>query len=691
MNRSTLLKKITIIPGFLLCFPLYAAILHLSGVIVLSTSQYPVVKVEREANGTYSGYINHFEGSKFTNAMLRHSFLLDNDGNRYEFVARDRASYELLNSLQFTTTSDNRIYAFNSLRPIDPSAPLEFYLPTPLRSPGVIIFLLSLSANIFILVLLAKRGQLKRMFQSSYRQKQIVLSLFILLFVLHRAYFVDFPLVAVHPDSASYYAPVEMLKSGGLPNFGNRPFVYPLFLFLTFSISDSLFFLAVVQSAITLISLIVLINSVSLVKKELLIPISVLLFVYSASVTVLEHDTAMLSESIYSSFIILSFANMIGFVLKKNTLAFFGFSLFSSLAVFTRPQGIFMIFVFILLLLFAIRSKISKRTLILGILPIVLFYGSSSVYNHKVVGVFAPTTWGEANLAVATMLYWQESQDYPVEINTDIAKIRNIISQRHRDTGLDEKDLKRVWNPRELSPIFLNSFNGAALDIAMSIDGTYENQSREWIRKISIDSIRQNPDLYIKFLVTMLIQFYYPSKEFSIEEYLRNRAQIFYLEKYFSSSRGEPILFKMGKELADSEPSEKILLYSSDSTSPIDLQYRVQFKPTKSLMVHNLMMNSIVRSWPKSLFVTFFFFVPFILLRKIKQNRFDDKAQVLLLLFLGHLGSAMVVSMVEFSQPRYSYPMEPILYTCALLSIFLTYEELAPSFRKTKNRISNAR
>lgn len=295
--------------------------------------------------------------------------------------------------------------------------------------------------------------------------------------------------------------------------------------------------------------------------------------------------------------------------------------------------------------------------------------------------MFAPTTWGEANLAVATFLYWETDPLYPAAINTDIERIRENIAERHAVTKQDATLLDRSWDPGELSPIFVNSFNGPALDIAMTMGGgRYKTADREWIRRIAFDSIRKHPVYYAKFVVSMLYLYFKPAPDDDFRVYLQNRAWLFYVARHYSPEKGKAFMVRLGKEFAREPPPPTLIITESDPNVPMNLSERILIPPTVGWRVYYL--THLARhaffefwAWPICMFVGLI--ASLIVLARTRFRH--DGAFVLFIITISAVGASLVVSLVEYSQPRYSYPMEWVYGMSAVLLPLLLMRSTTPS------------
>ena len=504
--------------------------------------------------------------------------------------------------------------------------------------------------------------------------------LFGLLLVANRCWlFKDYPLVAVHPDSGSYFAITELIKAGEWPNLGNRPPGYPLFMKAVFAFSNTLIALSLVQTIFTALTALSLVYGIYKWRPYLGFPAVAVMAAYVFGCTTLEHDTAMLSESLYASLLMLSFgAILIGF--RKSSSAWMGTASFSmALAILTRPAGLFLIITFIFCVVWFFRKGIKRTALLAFLLPFPLLLGAMSLYNYKIVKALTPTTWGEANLAVATFTYWEQDRNYPTEINKSIEKIQQIISERLKVTKKDRAVLARSWKPRELGQIYVEGFNGPALDIAMLMGGDYETSARKWIRRIAFDSIKKNPTYYAKFVFTMLYQYFTPVPDEDFRTYLKNRAYVFYVNHHFSSSRGLPQMTRMAKEQADSSPRPPIVVTDFNENTEVQLQDRILIPSTWWFRIYEFTHHARKHIfswwiWPFSIFAGCL-----ISICKLARSRLgDDEAFMLFIITLSAVGASLVVSLVEFAQPRYSCPMEWAYGIALILTIAIVFDKKAP-------------
>jgi hypothetical protein len=499
-------------------------------------------------------------------------------------------------------------------------------------------------------------------------------------FVLNRLWlFIDFPLAGIHPDSGSYFAVSELFGTGVWPRFDIRSIGYPLILKIVFTISNKVMSLVLFQTLLSYIAGMTVIIATYRWKRSLGLLATISMIAFFSSVTSVGSDTAMLSESPYTSFMVLSFALLVhAFSQNGWWLSFASASFFMAASLLIRPNGMYLFVTFLMIVMYMFWNRYSKMLILTFIAPFILIVTSMCIYNYVTINVFSVTAWGEANLAVATFTFWEKDESYPREVNESIDKIKNIIDGRFKVTGLDSARLYDSWDHQYLSSIFVQGFNGQALDVSMLLGGKYyDGVNRKWIRKISLDSIKKHPSIYLKFVVTMLRNYYTMPDEGNFSAYLYNRVKVIYLDHHFSARRGIEVMVKMGKEFADSPPPKNVIIRDNiDPKSPLTDQ--IGLIETPLLHAYNL-----TYYFKRLLFTSQIWIIGFILVMvasftKLVASRFrDTSAFLVFLLTISNFGASLVVSLVEYSQPRYSYPMEWVYYYSVLVGIPLLLSEQA--------------
>lgn len=483
--------------------------------------------------------------------------------------------------------------------------------------------------------------------------------------------FFEYPIAAVHPDSASYYAAAEAIGSGAWPGFGVRPPVYPLFLKVVFSVVDRVMAAAVLQTLLSIAAAMLLVWAAYRWSPVLAVPAALAMAGFLCGNAPMEHDTAMLSESLYTTLLMLSFSGLLLAIRRRDhprPLATASTTM--ALAILTRPAGTFLVVTYAVVLAWLFWSRYRSRAIAAFATPLPALLLLMCTYNWRTVGSFAVSTWGEANLAVATFTYWQPDPTYPPRVNQDIGMIQTFVAQRITDVGSDAKLLDRSWDVRELSRIFVLGFHGHALDIAMGLgERGYEATGRQWIRRIAFDSIRKRPLVYAKFVYAMLYNYFRPWPEYDFKEYIVNRVQNLFVNRSYSVRNASPLLVRTAKEFADASPPPGVVVAEFDPEKMTDARESILIAPSPGWRLYRLT-YSIRRVgfetwlWRIALFAALIASA----FTLVRTRGHHAASFAIFVMTVSTVGAALVVSLVEYSQPRYSYPME---WTYALSAALL--------------------
>jgi hypothetical protein len=515
-------------------------------------------------------------------------------------------------------------------------------------------------------------------------------------FALNRLWLlIDFPIAGIHPDSETYFAVSEIFGTGVWPLFNIRSIGYPLILKVVFTVSNKVMSLVLFQNLLSCTAGLTVVIVTYRWRHSLGLLATLSMIAFFSSVTPMRYDTAMLSEGPYTSFMVLSFALLVhAFSQRGWWISFASASFFMAACLLTRPNGMYLFVTFLMVVVYMFWNKYSSRLIVAFIAPFVLMVTSMCVYNYITINVFSVTAWGEGNLAVATFTFWEKDESYPQDVNDSIDKIKNIIADKFKVTGIDPARINDSWDHQYLSSIFLQGFNIHALKVSMMLGAKsddevnqvkdrssqnfqkglysgkyYDGVSRQWIRKISLDSIKKHPYIYLKFVVTMLRNYYTMPREDHFTDYLYNRIKLIYLDHNFSAQKGVEEMVKIGKEFADSPPPKNVILKENvDPKSPLSDQIRLIQTP----LLHAYSVTYYLKRllFTSQLWIIGFFIVMVASFAKLVASLFRDNAAfVMFLLTISNFGASLVVSLVEYSQPRYSYPMEWVYYYSVLVGV----------------------
>lgn len=678
-NSGRSLRLMPLLVWFTLLLPALLLTLHLTGIFVLGWKSIELVNTKQLADGRYVCQVQEIdpEARIFEWTPV---YLYENHENQVGTFSIFKRT--IINNFIFPDSLVIEDVYFNTLDNSDPASNGNRYtLRYPVIPPlyvDKLLFLLAYTSSLIFII--RYRFTIKEFIDSPPLYVPIIL--WTVVFILNRMWLiVDFPIAGIHPDSTSYFKVSQSIGSGTWPQFHIRSFGYPMLLKMVFTISDRVMSLVIVQNIISYLAGVTVITASYYWRRILGVMAAIAMIAFYCGVTPMESDSAMLSESLYTSFIVLSFGFLLySFSKNGSAFSFASGSFFMAATLLTRPGGIFLVVSFLMVALYMLWNQYSKILIASYLAPFLLMVLSICAYNYMTVRVFSVTAWGEANLAVATFTFWEKDESYPADINSSIDRIKEVINDRFKVVGIDPTRMNETWNHDYLSSVFVQGFNGKARDMSMAISGrNYDSASRQWIRKISIDSIKKHPDIYFKFVVTMLRNYYTMPNEVHFSSYLYNRIKLIYIDNHFSVKRGIDLMVKMGKEFSDSTPPKTVIINNSTDHNR-SISDRVVLVDTPSSLVYNATYHIKLLFFTTQMWVVGFIIVMFVSFFKLVASKFrDNVAFVLFLMAISNVGASLIISLVEYSQPRYSYPMEWTYYFSVLVGMPLLF------FSKVKN------
>lgn len=484
-----------------------------------------------------------------------------------------------------------------------------------------------------------------------------------LVFLLGRLwFFIDYPIPIVHPDSASYYSAFEEISQDATPEFNYRTPGYPLFLFLVFNISDSLISLVLAQTVFSYLSGAFLLYTILKFNRVVGLISGIFLASFYVDWQSQEHDTAMLTESIYTSLNVLFFTLLFRFFLirsQPSTLMLA--SIVGGLVVLVRPGGYFIVAVLTCVAFFVYSTRKNIYLVLRVFLPFASILISQAAYNYATIGTVSPGNQDVVEINLVTNPFWETNPLYPSSINSAIRRVN--VETINRYGSRDLATLKNSWSFSQLYPIYLKShYYDPHTEIAEVTDGWGGESWRSWMEKLALDTLKAHPEQFIKRYLVMMV--YYYGSSLSVGDQLdnmANRVKTIYLERAFSPERNNALLTSMAKEFADATRlPEGIQILEPSSQSGNLVHETIDFEETANVKIYSIINEFLNQQWIWALLsimsLLIFFISPFLIFRTRGTDR--DLCFFIFLLTLGIFVQASIVSLVEYSQPRYSYPME---------------------------------
>jgi hypothetical protein len=422
---------------------------------------------------------------------------------------------------------------------------------------------------------------------------------------------------------------------------------------------------AVAQHLLTLSAALFMVYAAYRLRSYLTFFTGIAMVAYVGNSYSLYYDSSLLTESLFSSLMVFSFAFLVLSVASSSRRSlYFGLaSSFMGALIVVRPAGMYFLVIYGFIAAYLLWNKYDKHAIIAFLIPFPALLLLLSTVTYVATGRFSASTFGEANLALATVSFWRSDPAFPPEVNQAIEKLPDLLVQRAQFKKRDRFILNNSWNPYMLYRIFYRMYS-SFLDYGYGKRfETPERQgyiaNRDLIRKVSLYSIRKQPHLYAKFVWANSF-YYFLNITNTIDPY---GEQKWMLERYISvhaDSSGNLVENMLAREYlthvgANGEIVENRVLQSA----------RRALQPIISNIFHR-------EIWIWAYFLMFG--LSTVVLAASKGRH--DGAFILFILTVSVIGSCLTVSLVEISLPRYSFPSQFVYYLSIAFSPLLKMKHI---------------
>jgi len=487
----------------------------------------------------------------------------------------------------------------------------------------------------------------------------ILLAVFL---VTRLPFFWYYPRVELSLDSDGYLDIVNTMREGRWPHFIFRTPGYPLFVWIITACVDRWLFVIFIQNLLSFLSSLCLVYALHRSWRPLALPAALAMCGFLGSSQVLIYDISLLSDSLYTSIVILIVASIF-IAFGRGRPVHFGLasSLMAS-AILVRPAGMYLVVIYAVVAGYLLWNRY-RRSAVLGFMapfPAILLVFCT--YNRLTIGRFTISPFAEANLAGATALFWETDPRLPEQANRALLG----LPDSYRKLGITQEELETVrtsWDPDRLFSIYAKAYNrliwSAGWGSGTKFGGGGYLQTRTYIRDVSIIAIRRHPDLYAKYVwVNMVMFFEGISYKFDVYASLNYRVR----GKLPSDARAYE-LDGAGEHPALSQAAS---VQAAGGREDVPLAERL----LKKLLLAWQSFHGVIF---QSMFWTWAYFAA-LALSAAQLVRFHGRhlgAFLLFVLTLIPLGASLVVCLVETATDRYSYPTQFICYLCLALAPLL--------------------
>jgi hypothetical protein len=482
--------------------------------------------------------------------------------------------------------------------------------------------------------------------------------LFTAIFMIMRLpYFLYYPAVRVAGDSGSYIELAATIRAGLIPDFTIRSPGYPLFIWFFTSVFNRWLAVITAQNLLSLISSLCLIYGVYRFHRLLALPAALAMAGFIGGTQTLHYDSYILSESLYTSCVIFMFAFLFLSFISRHRF-WFGFASASMAGViFVRPAGMYFIVIYIFILSYLLWNKYEKDALAWFSIPLPALLLLLCAYNYLTSSVFAVSTFGEVNLALATISFWEPDPEFPPEVNKALEELPKDLRERVNFTAKARLILENSWDAHELNLIFKKVYPeftdyafGAKFETPQR-KGYTEN--RDIVRKVTLTSIKKHPAIYGKFVwVNSIYYFLNINTRFNFYKYHSSTASNYQAVAEHPSA--DPFANVLAREYINA------VAWGGNAKAVSESQL---FKSLRLMW----------QSWQWSIFQqeiwVWAYFIAFGLsaVRLAISRGRHLGAFILFILTTSVIGSVLTVSLVEISLERYAYPTQFIYYLSVAL------------------------
>jgi len=484
-------------------------------------------------------------------------------------------------------------------------------------------------------------------------------------FAVTRApYFWYNPRVDLSLDSRSYLDVANLFRDGKWPQLLLRTPGYPLFILLVRSCVDRLIAVIFVQNLLSFLAALCLVYSVYRLRRPLALPAALAMCGFLGSSQVLIYDISLLTESLYTSTIILVVACLfLGFALDRAAF----FSLASALmawAILIRPAAAYFAVIFAVVLAYLIWNRFRRGAILAFLAPFPALLLGLCAYNRATAGQFVITASAESNLAGATLLFWEPDPRLPPQVNKALERLPDSYGKM----GITQEELKLVrtsWDPGPLFDVYTKAYNRLVWSSGYGTGhqfgaGDYF-QSRKYVRDASIIAIRRHPVLYAKYVWVNLVMFFGGvGYKFDIQSSLEYRAT----GPIPSEVRATDLEREGGRPAASMQTAAERGPASSDVPAS---EYFVRKLELGWQGLHGFVFQNVAWAW------AYFAITALSLVQLVRSRGRHPGAFLLVVLTLVPLGASLVVCLVEEALDRYSYPTQFVYYMSVALCPLLWY------------------
>jgi hypothetical protein len=492
-------------------------------------------------------------------------------------------------------------------------------------------------------------------------------------------FFLYYPVVTMKSDFSGYYEIVRQLDRGALPTFWLRTPGYPLFMKAVLVFSDKLLSIVWAQNLLSLASALIFVFAIFRTYRGLTVFAAAGMGAFISSHFHVDADIALLSESLYTNCVILSFAFFILAVNRRRAACFALCSFFMGYAVYTRPAGIFFAVLCCFTIVYLLRNRYSWKDITACAAPFAFLMVFFSCYNYFTLNTFSFSNAGEITAVLGNMTLLEEDAKYSKELNSVIRKAQSLSSPKDIDA------VRNSWDPYRVNEAVFNAAGAGSdigiLDMIKEASGNPPlSELRRICREILMDSIMKHPFVYMKKTI-LAVAVYFLNINTDTDIYMQlneSYNKLFVQKSHLNGSDLTEVRAVFHEYYDPPELNTFTVLRESfiilkDGRMERMEGHAAEFVPTFLQRLHYHVYTKLQRGlFRNGLWPAVFFIVFGAAAAALYHSRFTDAAAFILFsMAAAAIGHALIVSMAAYNEPRFSYTLEFIYYQSAALSPLL--------------------
>jgi hypothetical protein len=498
-----------------------------------------------------------------------------------------------------------------------------------------------------------------------------------------------------HNDSPGYFALVQELNSGGLPNIAIlRTLGYPLFVKICLDLHNSNTFVMLMQSMANLFAALFLLRSLALHFYHQLLAFALGLSFFLCSNEVLLFETSFATESLYVTGILIMLAFFLFSLKYHKPLHIVAFSVFVWVVMMIRPAGLYLAAILVLTAIYFYYKNRSIKLMVYTLLPFFICYLSTCAYNKWTHGRFKFTEFGAYTMLGASMTYLKIEDDTPPFLRKHLEQFQDSVLFKDINT------VRNSWQLNRIQATYGKEYNNVwTLWGQIHADTSYQALDApsyylpDLLKRTATNSMKNEPELVLKYFISGLKPYYFENAcsydDGFYKMLLERHVSMCIDNKIIPFIQADLLLRKaLYKEFYNTKPSSVIKETALSDSSLLSVSNKMFIKkPGKLFYIQNPIIQFVrqIREAIRRMFffnnATFFtlclFFVLIFSLNKLLRVDLSKNTMFIFFIFsvIPFLQGLLVCSF-NYNDVRHSVTIEFLKYFSFIFLVMIIFEYL---------------